>query len=81
MCGRLEPGHVCTDFGHSSGTCNSPDARDRLQQLQRLLKRGQPQLDLPLDLVDCLTQEVDVRHDLTDQYEVVRFDVAGECLT
>ena|ERR1051326_8671618 len=52
--------HVRADLTQNGGTRDGLDARYRLEQLRRLLKRSEAQLDLALHFVNCLRQEVDV---------------------
>ncbi len=75
-----EPTHVCADLGQDSGCGDSSDARNRLQQLERLVERRQAALDLHLHLSNGLLQEIDVRQELADQYQVMRLDSSVERL-
>jgi hypothetical protein len=78
--GGWEPIHVCTDLGQDGGAGNCLDPWDRLQQLCRLLKRGEPKLDVGLNACDRLGEEIDVRQDVANQDQVVWLDVADKCL-
>src|SRR5712692_1670423 len=75
-----EAGHVGADLCKDSGRRDGSDARDGLQQFERLLERGQAALDLYLYLSDGLLQELNVRQDLAYQHQVMRLDSSVERL-
>src|SRR6266851_13901 len=75
-----EAGHVGADLCQDCGRRDGSDARDGLQQFERLLERGQAALDLYLYLSDGLLQELNVRQDLAYQHQVMRLDSSVERL-
>jgi len=54
--------------------------RNTQQQLHRLLKRAEPLLDLPLQLLDTVFQVANVRKDLAKQHLVLRLDLPAQRL-
>jgi hypothetical protein len=82
VCGDCEPAHVRADLGQNGHAGDGLNAGNRLKQLQRQLKGGQPTLDLHLDVGDRLSEEVDVRQHLPGGSGCVAFlhDVrSGTC--
>ena len=66
--------HIGTDFGDHRGDGRLLQRRDALQEGQRLLKRGEMRIDLPLHCGDGLLQEVDMRQDAREQETMMGLD-------